>query len=423
MLTIKALIEGGGIRDYFYKHPPLFIIFSSLLSYPFGDNHHIVQWASVFFSTLSLIPLYLIINILFGRRVANLSLIVIAVLPVSIMYSTWVKQEAMLSFFFIWSLYLYMSGRSLASGALFGLGLLTKEFAVFLVPIIFGWELLKGWENRQSIKRLSLWLMTGGLISLCWYAFCANMSYEAIGEAIAGGNIYEFWWHYPWFYYLKNISYDVSIWLAPFFVVGLFSMKRRVDLLPLLWLLAFYLPLSAITVKAPWYIYLASPALSVIIALGLLKVYDAIVFKWMRHAALFVMVIIGLFNSFNFKADLYSDQILGNNRKATKDYNDKEYLGKGRELLSGSDKIAVLEYNPALQYYLAIEDERLFYLHGQFPALGMEQLARLAEKNKLGWFVIDAHSMNYLDRNLADLAYLWGEPFEVGDLKIFKVIQ
>lgn len=419
MLTIKALIEGEGLREYFFKHPPLFTVLSSIISYPFGDNLHIVQGLSILFSSAAFFPFYLIIEKVFDRRTALLSLAILAVLPMNILYSTWIKQDAMLLFFFLCSLYLYMTERYWSSAFMFGLASLTKEFALFLIPIVLGWEVIKGWDWKKAAGRFLQWLMTGAAISGWWYAFFGAESFRAIDAAAAGGNLREFFWHFPWYYYIRNLRADLTLILIPFFATGLLWVRKEKGfLLLIIWLSAFYLPLSLMTVKAPWYTYLASPAISVLTVVGIRGVKDIISFRYLRIIVYVILVVYLSLSTYNFNSDSYYQWLISGKVPL---YDDIELLTKGREILKGDRKVALLEYRPPLQYYLGIPDRRRVYLGPQFPAMDRERLTEQVGKKDIGWFVIDTESINYLEKNLSDLTYLYGEPIRVGNVLIFKV--
>lgn len=424
MLTIKAIIEGDGVREYFFKHPPLFTIFSSIVSYPFGDNHLIVQGISIAFSIISMFPFYLIVEKVFDRRTAFLSLLTLAILPMNILYSTWIKQDAMLLFFFLWSLYFYITEKPFISGILFGIASLTKEFAFFLIPITVGWELLKAEEElKGKVKRYLMWLFTGIAISGWWYVVFGGLSFKAIDAAVKGGDLFEFSWHYPWYYYLRNSRADLTLTLVPFFLIGLMcliNLRRIRDqrLLPIIWVLAFYLPLSLMKVKAPWYTFLASPAIGMIAAVGFLKVWDMSGRIWLRWSVAALVTLLTLYNLYVFDGTRHYQWLVDRRLPV---FFEKEYFGIGRGVLKGESRIAVLEYNPTLQYYLGISDKRLYYLGSQFSAMSRDRVGGLAERFGIGWFAIDMDSLNYMDKNLADLTFLYGEPKRVGNVLIFKV--
>lgn len=420
MLTIKAIIEGEGIREYFFKHPPLFSILAAGISFPFGDNYLIIQGISIIFSVLSFIPLYLIVKLIFDERTAAMSLIFLAVMPLNISYSTWVKQDSMLLFFFLWSLCFYIKERPWKSGIFFGIASLTKEFAWFLIPIVVGWELLRGWEGRESAKRLVWWLFTGFILSGWWYIFFGGLSFKAIGAAAAGGNLFEYIWHFPWYFYLRNLQVDLDIMLTTLLVIGLFSIEKGRRFLPVLWMLAFYIPLSIMRVKAFWYPYLASPALAIIVAIGFLKIWDVIGRKWVRRFIVIVITVAVVLTV--WITDVRRVYALWSPGKSSESvpFPEKEYLDLGRKALKVEGKVAMLHYNPTLQYYLGIGDKRLIYLGPQFPAMSKDMLRELVEQRKISRFVIDTDSVYFVDKSAFTLTELWGEPKKIGRMLIFE---
>lgn len=418
MLTIKALIEDGELTNYLFKHPPLFILLAAGISYPFGDNHYVIEGISIVFSTLSFIPFFMIAEKIFDRRTALLSAAFLSVLPLNIVYSTWIKQDPMLLFFMLWSVYFYITDRPYKSGIIFGFASLTKEFAWFLPPIIACWELLKGWEGKETVKRFLGWLSLGAVLSGWWYMVFGETSFEAIDAAVGGENLFEFAWHHPWYYYIMNLADDITIALLPFFVIGLFNMGEGLKRLPLLWFSAFYLPLSLITVKAPWYTYLASPAMGMIIAVGFLKILDIVVTKWMRLGIITLSIGMALFYAYSLSSTMHYMSRIGSGRFRA--FYEDEYFSAGRKLLKGEHKVAVLEYNPTLQYSLGIKTSRVFYIGSQFPAMNEDMLRKMVKENEIGWFAINTDSIYYLDKNIEHLTSLWGKPEKVGSVLIFR---
>lgn len=419
MLTIKSLVEGEGIREYFFKHPPLFILLAAGISYPVGDSHHLAQGISIFFSVLSFIPLYLIVRRIFDERAGILALLFLAIIPLNINYSTWVKQDAMLLFFFIWSLYLYIIDRPLASGIIFGIASLTKEFAWFLIPIVAGWEFLRGWEGKTSVKKLLGWGGMGFMLSGWWYLFFGSSSFEAIGAAMIGGNLFEYTWHFPWYFYLKNLLVDLGM-LLPLFAAGIFSLQKGEKRLPVLWFLAFYIPLSMIKVKAFWYSYLASPALAIICAVGLLVIWDVIEKRWMKSAVMVMVLAASAFTVQGFDSGRVASFWMPRKSESPVLFPEKEYLDSGRKALIDEGKVAFSEYNPALQYYLGVNDSGLLYLGPQFPVMSKDTMKEVITKNKISRLVLDTSSVYFLEKTASILAELCGEPEKIGELLIFN---
>lgn len=418
MLTIKALIEGDGFRDYFFIHPPIFPLFSAAITYPFGDDHHIVQYFSIVFSLLSYIPFYLIVSRVFDKKTALLSLFVLAVMPINIFYSTWIKQDAMLLFVLMWTLYFYISDRLVISGLLFGIALLTKEPSCFLLPVAGGWEVIKGWEGKRSVKRLVVWVSIGLAVSGWWYIFFGRRSFGLISNAISGGNFYESAWHYPWYYYFRNLRADLTLTLSLFFITGLALTRKGISSLPVLWFLSFYIPLSIMKVKAPWYAYLASPPLAVLTSAGFLGLLEVMKNWWQKTALTAMVLVLISYNLYSFNVSGYYQWLVA--RKLPVFY-PEEYLGEGRVALKGEKKVVFLEYNPTLQYYLGISDRRIKYAGYQFAAMDMARINEFSQKYDIGHFVIDRNSINYLDKNISDMRVLFGEPKVLGSIYIFTV--
>lgn len=417
MLTIKSIIEGDGLRKFFFVHPPIFTLTSSFLSSPFGDNFRLVQLVSIIFSVASFIPIYLIAKRIFDEGTAILSLLVLAFLPLNILYSTWIKPEGMMLFFFCWSLYFYLADQPRKSGVLFAVTLLVKELALFLVPLVLIWEMLKG-EKSRSFRRMFEWLMTGLVLSGWWYLFFGATSVSIIYDAFKGTNLFEYTWHYPWYYYLRNLRADLTLVLTPFLIVGMFATKGRLQLLPLCWLLSIYVPLSLIKVKAPWYTFLASPALSIMVAVGLLRAWKLLKISYLRVAMAAIVATLMFVNVVNFNSMGYYQWLIA---RKLPSIDKEECLNVGERILKKGTRVAILEYNPMLQYYLGISDERLRYLGFQFSARGKVEIDNWVKSREIDFIVIDTNSSIYFEKNLEDLASLYGKPQKVSTVMIYRV--
>lgn len=438
LISIEGFVRGEGFNDYFFRHPPLYLLLSSYLSYSVGPYPQIPSFISIIFSVLSLIPVYYIAEHLFGRVVARWSCIFLAVMPANIYYSGWIKQDAMLLFFFTWSVFFFLKERYILAGISIGLGLLVKEFAIFFFPLSF--LLTLSLNKDKGFRRWINWLMMSSIsamLSLWWYLLFGSTFYSLISEAVTGENIKEAFWHLPWWFYVKNIPFDLSYPVFLLALIGMIFMIRDIycresiksHAVILLWILVFYLPLSLIKVKTPWYTFLATPPLAMVSALGFVSVVELLKMEAIKRLAclltllLLVLVLYGYDNNefykrFSENADTQSitdvqgktwDEML---RK--RDF----WRNKFKDI---KGKIGFLQFNLGLNYLAGLKDDKIAIIKvSRFMSLDREGILNIAREYSISVFIINKESLTYTEKNLADMTSLWGEPEKVGPLLVFK---
>lgn len=432
LVAIETLSSGGGYTDYFFRHPPIYLLISSLFSYLIGPYPQIPSYISIIFSSLSLIPFYLISEQLMGKKVSLYASLFLAVMPANITYSTWIKQDAMLIFFFLWGLRLYLKGHYLFAGAVSGIALLTKEFALFFFPITFFMEAVGG-KNWKGWLKTSV---TAAVLSSWWYIIFGATFYKVTGEAIIGGNINELAWHFPWWFYFKNIPYDLSYPIFILFLIGILSLVKDLFLrsagqkgflVPLLWIGSFYIPLSIITVKAPWYTYLATPPISMIAAFGVANITGAI--RWKGSMLGYTVICASLaYALLAFNEDRYIEKVTGFSRPKTArevhgdtwdEFSMKKDLWRGK--MKKGEKVGFLEFIPTLQYLMGLRYEEVVVIKvSRFMALDREGLLKFVTDNGIKAIVLNIDSLTYTEKNLDDMTYLWGRPEKIGNLMVYR---
>lgn len=424
LITIKTLVAGEGYAEYFFRHPPLYILLSSYISSVVGNYPQAPSFVSIMFSALSFIPFYLIVEQITDKKVALLASLFLAVMPSNIYYSTWIKQDAMLLFFFLWGIHFYLNRRHLLAGLIIGIALLVKEFAVFFFPLSFLITSFNGEKQKDWHGWLKMSIVSA-IISSWWYLFFGKSFYTVTSEALTGENIKEVIWHFPWWFYIKNIPYDLSYPIFILFIAGgvVLVKELRRYLIPLLWLLVFFVPLSLITVKAPWYTYLATPAMAVIAAIGGARLQE--IFKPRLFYSVLLSAII--FSLYNFDNIRYFEGITGfpmsQIAKEAQGTSWEEMLAK-REFwerkVKDRGKIGFLEFHPTLQYLMDIPNDSIVLLKvANFIALDREGLLGLVRGHSIEGLVVNTDSLTYTEKNLEDMHFLWGEPALQGSFLFF----
>lgn len=434
LITIENLVFQKGFHPYFFKHPPLYTLLSAVLCYIVGPYPQIPAYISIFFSVISLIPFYLIINSLFGGRIALWAAFSLAFMPANVYYSTWIKQDAMLLFFFLWGIYFYLKGRYASAGLAIGIALLVKEFALFFFPLSFLIALITG-RKGSTWRGYLIMILVALSLSLWWYFLFGAMFYLIAGEALTGAYIVEWYWHYPWWFFLKNLPYDLSYpILITFFIGVLFIIAQKSGLkagcyIILSWITVLYIPISLLHMKTPWFIYLATPALAAVAGFGVDRFYELLRSRPVKIIFLCLAIISPIFSMYLFENERYYEQLTGikRPRQLAKEVQGgtwremawkKEYWSKKVE---GIERVGFLQVTPALQYLMGIDEKDIVFLSAsKFMARDKEELSQFANEKSIGAFIINAESLTYTEKNLKDMVSLWGEPEKAGSFLIFR---
>jgi 4-amino-4-deoxy-L-arabinose transferase-like glycosyltransferase len=128
--------------EYSKGHPLLFFFLSASWMRIFGDSLAAKHCFALFISYLLLFSLFYTVSRLFSKRVAICSLMFVALQAVFLAQSSMLLPEIMLSFFTVWTLYFYLKRKPLPyliSGTLL---LMTKESGVFLIIVIWVFDLV-----------------------------------------------------------------------------------------------------------------------------------------------------------------------------------------------------------------------------------------------------------------------------------------
>lgn len=442
LLAIETLSSKGDFHPYFFKHPPLYTLLSAFLYHIIGPYPQLPSYLSIFFSVASSVPFYFIAKCLMGRRVAIWACLLLSVMPANVYYSTWIKQDAMLLFFFLWGLYLYLTKRHMLAGLIMGIALLVKEFALFFFPLSFLITLIERKEKGFNVWRG--WLITfllSSFISGWWYIWFGKAFYLIAGEALTGAYIVEWYWHFPWWFFLRNLPFDLSYPLTLFFIMGVVFMGKEFyergyianQSVPLVWIAVFYIPLSFMHMKTPWFIYLATPALAIVAAFGVVELIS-ILRSWSAKVMAYVILSVCLISVLqNFDHLKYNDNISSEIRRSSllkifmgiqgvsweEMIRNKVYWEEKIKGVTG--KVGFLEYSPLLQYFMGIGDEKVVKIRvSKFMALDREGLLSFARATDIGVFILFADSLTYSEKNLEDMVSLWGAPERVGPLLVFQ---
>lgn len=442
LISIEILAQERDFHPYFFKHPPLYHIVSALFYYLIGPYPFVLSCISISFSAASLIPFYLIAEGLMVRKAALWSAFFLAVMPANVYYSAWMKQDAMLLFFFLWGIYFYLNKRLVLAGLMIGMAMLVKEFALLFFPISFLISTINR-KERKWVEILREWIIpvfVASLISLWWYILFGKWFYLIAGEALTGAYIVELPWHYPWWFFLRNLPYDLSYPILVLFLLGIVLIVKEIykkeatvsSYIILAWIAVIYVLISLLYMKTPWFMYLATPPLAVAAYKGMILVtgiFKSEVHKFAMKVAVLSCLILLLpaysqteynLSTTGYKASKLSlDVIEGIQGTSWKEMAMKKDFWE-RKAKGIKGKVGFLEYIPIVQYYMGIDDERVARVRvSRFMLLDKDGLLELIQKEEIGMFILPEESLTYTKENLDNMEALWGAPEKIGPLLVF----
>ncbi len=162
---------------YYVDHPPLLPIFVSLFFRIFGEHEWSARLVPVLFSVASVILIYMLGEKLWSKRVGIISAIAFAANPMYLFYGRMVDHEALVTFFALLSVLLYIKWLDGDNRYLWGLcvsiflGGLTGWPTYYLIPI-FGLHYLFFVKKKSPLA-----LMPGFAALIALTLFCLQLKW------------------------------------------------------------------------------------------------------------------------------------------------------------------------------------------------------------------------------------------------------
>lgn len=159
-------------------HPPGGALFLWVVAKLFSYDLITASFAIIVFSTLALIPIYLLAKQLYGEKIGRYCLVLCLVTPNMVLFSA-TCTDAVFTVFLVWSIYLYfraLSCRPILYGILTGVSLavsMLMNFATTTLGIYFVVLAIMTYigRSKQHLKRhLKVLFLSGGVV-LLFYLF------------------------------------------------------------------------------------------------------------------------------------------------------------------------------------------------------------------------------------------------------------
>jgi 4-amino-4-deoxy-L-arabinose transferase-like glycosyltransferase len=262
-----------------YIHPPLYLILSRFGMAVWGESATLYRLISLAFASGSFFVLYFLVRDVSGRTAAVFACLALALLPAASSIDVWIKEDSLCVFWALCTLLAFVRRRYIWSGILLGFCLLSKENGILLLLILPPYLLLLR-EKKDAWRGLVTTAAIAAVISFWWYIFLSKTGGTWL-DFFRGSDLNSQVWHFPWHSYITNTVIDLgwpllllAIWGGIRSVTAYFRHEDRRVILPVVWVLVFYLFISISFGKPFWMITLALPAWAWLAGLGLEGMYE-----------------------------------------------------------------------------------------------------------------------------------------------------
>ncbi|MFX1514171.1 MAG: ArnT family glycosyltransferase [Promethearchaeota archaeon] len=292
--VLKALATQRYIRLDFTEnaqHPALsklLMTFSVLL---FGETEFALRLPNTFIGALTVYPIFFLGKELYNDKTGFIACVLWAVHIPAISFTTTAKEDALVTFFWIWAFYFFIKAKNdprqlRFTGMCVGLALSSKYSALILVGILFGLYFFKRYEGIElpSLKETSFLSIPPAVLTFLIFNFpillpatIANVLDHYVPSTPAHTGYFmmgELFSIRPPYYLLLHILVKTPLSFLSLLLVGiLFAIKDRLlsDKILLFWII---LPLGFFSVTTYGYVryYLVIiPAFTILAAKGLLQ--------------------------------------------------------------------------------------------------------------------------------------------------------
>jgi 4-amino-4-deoxy-L-arabinose transferase-like glycosyltransferase len=186
------------------------------------------------------------------------------------------------------------------AGLVFGLGFLTKETAVLIVPVLLYVNLRKG-VSSTGLRQLLSFAVPALVVCSPWFYHLHRLTGAFMkGSEITADNLripfINMMVHRPWYFYFWHLLVISPIYLFGYFEI-VERLKRRESLVEVIWVMSYLVPLTIVGLLGHGYqtryIVPAIPGLALLTATWLHRHRGA----WVAATAI-VLLSFGLFTGF-----------------------------------------------------------------------------------------------------------------------------
>lgn len=276
LCTARSFIAGADdpFAAWFWRHPPLhsvLLLALQPLKTGFAERAEII---SIVIAVINQLLLFRLNRRVFGTVTGLWSAFIIALLPASVFYDVWIKQDHPVVTFGLLALLALQSRRYFLSGLCLGLALLSKATGVFYcLGVFLLW--LAGASGTRKVKDIAVLIGTSAITCGWWYLIVVPRArvpgstdvfkFAASGDAL---------WQSDGFFYFARLPIDVG-WVAlalavvgTVFIIWQGLRENAFRLWPLAVLVPALLLITLVPNKVPWIVIALVPAWATLAAVA-----------------------------------------------------------------------------------------------------------------------------------------------------------
>lgn len=271
MLSLRELVVFGGFDVYWRIHGPGYLLAVLPVAYLTRVSPSAISMTSTLFSLGLVVATYRLARELFDDDAAVISAFAMAFMPLNVVFSTWMKQDSLMTLLLVISALLFVRGRWVLASLPLAAALFVKEYALLFMGAVFFWTLFSfQWD------RLWRWCVTcvaAGAMSLWYFALIGMTSGQFVFGFVGVGKEAEDFGR-PWYQYLVKAPHDYGWIVVVLVLIGMVYAAWRWGkddygyVLPLAWSAVILIIHSVSVVKGQWYPYYATPGLAMLAGIG-----------------------------------------------------------------------------------------------------------------------------------------------------------
>ena len=407
IISLRAFLANNTANAFYWNyffHPPLYMIFASML-FPFNAGLDVrLELLSLLFSYSALFIMYILSAKIGGRKYAFLNGLFLSIMPVSIAYDTWIKRDGLALSLGYLAIFLLLKRRFLWCAVALSFSLLAKENAFFFILAV---TVLLFTLKGEKISRNIIIIYGVVFILTSWWYICFSSMPKALFDIFLSVEKNASTWGNSPLYYFKKLLPDMGLPVLIFFIIGLCRIlylilwkKQCRWSAPIVVVTCVYITGSfIIACKTPWLCLSATPALAMIAgngALFLLKIAKRSKVLLIAFMLFFIFSILGGF-SFSY-AKYHMNSYPNGWSHASHSRELAFYLNKH---VRSAERLMLTQFSywgpplcPICPIFLYYSDVRSIYVIDGKDSV--EEIIKSAINNRISWFVINDST----DKNL-----------------------
>jgi|TARA_B100001971_G_C18241022_1_gene570924 hypothetical protein len=296
------LFVGEGISPWIgtAEQPPVLTWMSAIFVKIFGFSEFSMRLVSVLLGTFTVILIYYLSRLWYGPKHALLSALLLAVIPIHIIYSRVAYREAVQTFFLVGAIFfmeLVQNEKIKAryaglcfAGILFALSFLTKYNAVIIWGIYCTFLIWHSWLDKNKLNRV--WkifkeLVVANLAALIFIIFAIvlptgisrmiHVAYNIFDWSIRinAGEMTNPAYHYFLILFdaLSPLLYFVFVLSAAYLIFLAFKKRCRADILLMVLFFVYFIIINIQSTKYSKYLVLVIPFMAIIMSRFLMNIH------------------------------------------------------------------------------------------------------------------------------------------------------